>query len=93
MSGNSPAIITAKIVIASELLEMVVLQDARKRNKIAEMRVPECAIPTQNTKFTRYEPHIVGWVILATPRPVAIWYPQEKAPTRTPSPAIAKQSQ
>jgi hypothetical protein len=53
MSGNSPAIITAKTVIASELLEMVVLQDARNRNKIAEIRVPEWAMPTQNTKFTR----------------------------------------
>jgi hypothetical protein len=53
MSGNSPAIITAKIVIASELLEMVVLQDARKRNKMAEMSVPEWAIPTQKTKFVR----------------------------------------
>jgi hypothetical protein len=53
MRGNSPAIMTAKMVIASELLEMVVLQDARKRNRMAEISVPECAIPTQKTKFVR----------------------------------------
>jgi hypothetical protein len=63
---------TAKIVIASADRLIVVRQPDRKRYRIAEMRVPEWAIPTQKTKFVMYTPHMTGWVIPATPIPVLI---------------------
>jgi SLT domain-containing protein len=53
MNTNNPAIITAKTVMASALRAMGVRHFARKRYRIAEIRVPEWAIPTQKTKLTR----------------------------------------
>jgi len=41
---------TAKIVIASAERLNLLLNLARKRKSTAEIRVPECAIPTQKTK-------------------------------------------
>ena len=51
MIGNSPAVMTANTVIASEARATEVRHLARNRNSTAEMRVPECAMPTQKTKF------------------------------------------
>ena len=48
--GNSPAVITAKTVIASAVRYTAVRQPDRNRNRMAEISVPECAMPTQNTK-------------------------------------------
>jgi hypothetical protein len=42
----------------------------RKRNKIAEIKVPAWPIPTQNTKFTIGKPHITGFWLPQTPTPV-----------------------
>src|SRR6185436_8061205 len=42
---------TAKMVIASAERLIEVRHFWRKRKRIAEMRVPACPIPTQNTKF------------------------------------------
>src|SRR2546427_6310609 len=50
ISGNSPAVITANTVIASAVRYTAVRHPERKRNRIAEISVPECAMPTQNTK-------------------------------------------
>ena len=50
MMGNSPAVITANTVIASDARATAVRHFARNRNSTAEMRVPEWAMPTQNTK-------------------------------------------
>ena len=63
---------------------MAVRQLARNRNRIAEISVPEWAIPTQKTKLTRYVPQLVGCLTPAAPRPVMIWYAQHPAPRRIP---------
>ena len=49
--GNVRAHMTAKMVIASAARLIEVRHVCRKRKRIAEMSVPACAIPTQNTKF------------------------------------------
>ena len=49
--GNIIAHMTAKMVIASAARLIEVRHVCRKRKRIAEMSVPACAIPTQNTKF------------------------------------------
>jgi hypothetical protein len=53
MKGKSPAIITAKTVMASALRAMGVRHLARKRYRMAEIKVPEWAMPTQKTKLTK----------------------------------------
>ena len=40
---------------------------------MAEISVPEWAIPTQNTKVVMYTPQKTGCVIPATPMPAPIW--------------------
>ena len=54
ISGNSPAVITANTVIASAVRYTAVRHPDRNRNRIAEISVPECAMPTQNTKHVMY---------------------------------------
>ena len=49
MIGNSPAVITANTVIASAKREIAGRQRARNSSRMAEISVPEWAIPTQNT--------------------------------------------
>src|SRR4029453_10441155 len=49
--GNVSAHITAKMVIASAARLIEVRHFCRKRKRIAEISVPACPIPTQNTKF------------------------------------------
>ncbi len=52
ISGKSPAVITANTVMASAERLNALRNFARNRKRTAEMSVPECAIPTQKTKFT-----------------------------------------
>src|SRR3954463_12651474 len=51
---------TAKIVIASAERLIEVRHFWRNRNRIAEMSVPACPIPTQNTKFVMSHAHPTG---------------------------------
>ena len=67
--GNSPAVITANTVITSATRYTAVRQPDRNRNRIAEMSVPECAIPTQNTKQVMNTAQYVGIEYPASPRP------------------------
>ena len=60
-AGKVPAQTTAKMVMASANRLMAVRHFWRKRNKIAEIKVPAWPIPTQNTKFTIGKPHITGF--------------------------------
>ena len=43
---------------------------------MAEIRVPEWAIPTQKTKLVMSMAHMTGWVSPQTPRPRSIVYRQ-----------------
>ena len=45
---------------------------ARKRYSTAEMRVPACPMPIQNTKVVMYIAHICGVRLPAAPMPVQI---------------------
>jgi len=73
MSGKRPAVITAKTVMASALRATAVRHRDRTRKRMAEMSVPECAIPTQNTKLPMYTPQPTGWPSPVTPMPVFTW--------------------
>jgi hypothetical protein len=53
MKGNNPAMETAKTVMVSAALAIGLRHPARIRWRIAEIRVPEWAIPTQKTKLMR----------------------------------------
>jgi hypothetical protein len=53
MKGNRPAVQTANTVMVSAARAMGLRQPARNRCRMAEMRVPEWAMPTQNTKLMR----------------------------------------
>jgi len=59
-SGNDPATMTAKIVIASADRLMPVRHFCRNRKRMAEMSVPAWPIPTQNTKLMMNEPQPTG---------------------------------
>jgi hypothetical protein len=50
----------AKMVIASVARDTESRHFARSRYRIAEMSVPEWAIPTQNTKLAMYTPQSTG---------------------------------
>ena len=70
MPGNRPAQITAKIVIASAKRLMLVRHFCRKRNKMAEISVPACPMPTQKTKFVMSKAQQTGRLRFHTPTPV-----------------------
>src|SRR3954466_7991470 len=74
MPGNVPAQMTAKIVIASEKRLIAVRHFWRKRNKIAEIKVPAWPMPTQNTKLVMSNAHITGCMLPHTPTPVPMRY-------------------
>ena len=61
ISGNRPAVITANTVIASAVRYTAVRHPERNRKRIAEISVPECAMPTQNTKQVMYTAQYTGW--------------------------------
>src|SRR5262249_17297365 len=71
-TGNNPAHMTAKSVMASAARLTDVRQRCRNRNRMAEISVPAWPIPIQNTKFVmsnaqptdEFNPHV--------PMPVAI---------------------
>jgi len=48
-TGKMTAVMSATIVIVSAARAIAVRHVARKRNRMAEMKVPECAMPIQNT--------------------------------------------
>ena len=56
------------VKILSENQVQVVISDQR----MAEMSVPACAIPTQNTKLTMGQPQNTGFMLPHTPTPVRI---------------------
>jgi hypothetical protein len=72
MSGNIVAHITAKIVMASEKREIALRHRALKSSRIAEIKVPACPIPTQNTKFMMSKAQATGILFPQTPIPVEI---------------------
>ena len=49
MMGNSAAVMTANTVMTSVERYTAVRQGDRNRNRIAEISVPACPIPTQKT--------------------------------------------
>ncbi len=53
---------TAKTVMTSAVRYTAVRQAERNRYRMAEISVPEWAIPTQKTKLVMYTPHITGGV-------------------------------
>src|ERR1700746_3611837 len=57
IEGNMPAHITAKMVMASAERLMEVLHFCRKSSRMAEINVPACPMPTQNTKFVMSKAH------------------------------------
>ncbi len=60
-------------VIASADREMAVRHRERTRKRMAEISVPEWAIPIQKTKLPMYTPQPTGKEMPATPMPVRIW--------------------
>ena len=50
MIGNRPAVMTANTVMASVERYTAVRQGERNRKRIAEISVPACPMPIQNTK-------------------------------------------
>ena len=48
-------------------------QAARKRNRIAEISVPACPMPTQKTKLVMYVAHMAGRVMPSAPIPCLSW--------------------
>src|SRR5687767_1136082 len=60
---------TAKMVIASAERLIEVRHVWRKRKRIAEMSVPACPMPTQNTKFVMSHAQPTGWLRPQIPIP------------------------
>ena len=71
-SGNSPACMTAKIVIASvnRLIELRQLF-CSSRSRIAEMNVPAWPIPIHQTKLMIANAHATGMLLPHTPMPLS----------------------
>ena|SRR3990172_4764194 len=61
-TGNRPAVMTANTVMASDARYTALRQPERNRNRIALIRVPLCAMPTQNTNVVMYVPQNTGGV-------------------------------
>src|SRR5215470_12191865 len=80
MPGKIAAQITAKSVIASAERLMEVRHFCRSKNKIAEMSVPACPIPIQNTKLVIPHAQPTGMLFPHVPTPVEIRYPMQKSP-------------
>jgi hypothetical protein len=72
INGNIPAVAMAMTVMASADREIAVRHLDRTRYRIAEMSVPEWAIPTQKTNVPMYRPQPTGWETPATPMPLWI---------------------
>ena len=63
---------TAKRVMASAARLTAVRQRWRVRNRMAEISVPACPIPIQNTKFVMSQAQATGTFSPQTPTPVVI---------------------
>ena len=63
MTGNNPAVITAKMVMASAARLIPVLHCWRKINKIAEINVPACPMPIQKNEVNNESPP-KNWIIV-----------------------------
>jgi len=72
MRGKSPAVITANTVMPRPGGTPTGAKGARNRKRIAEISVPECAIPTQKTKVVMSTPNRRG-VEAHTPSPRYSW--------------------
>src|SRR6266545_6193864 len=59
---------------------------ARKRYRTAEIRVPACPMPIQNTKVVMYIAHIWGVRLPAAPMPTQICHAQALTPAARMSP-------
>ena len=57
-------------------------QGERNRNRIAEISVPACPIPTQNTKVVMYTLQKIGGLYPAWPSPSLISIRKVRTPTR-----------
>ena len=73
ISGKSPAVMTAKMVMASAERLMAVRHRWRKRCRIAEISVPACPMPIQKTKLVMSTAHPTGWFNPQIPIPLYIW--------------------
>src|SRR5919108_2303883 len=82
MPGNINAHMTAKMVIASAARLIEVRHFCRKRKRIAEMSVPACPIPIQNTKFVMSHDQPTG--TLSPQIPIPSQKSQETATPRSP---------
>src|ERR1051325_11427789 len=60
MIGNSSAVMMAASVIVSASRAIEMRHRARKRKRMADISVPECAMPIQNTNVAMYVAHITG---------------------------------
>ena len=60
---------TANTVMASEPRLIEVLHFCFRRHRIAEIRVPACPIPIQNTKLTIAHPQLTGLLFPHSPTP------------------------
>src|ERR1700704_1964564 len=69
-----PAQATANSVIASAERLIDVRHFCRNRNRIAEISVPACPIPIQNTKLVMSHAQPTGRLLPHTPMPVATKY-------------------
>ncbi len=68
-----PATAMATTVMASAEREIAVRHFDRTKCRMAEISVPEWAIPIQKTKLPMYTPQPTGNEMPATPMPVRIW--------------------
>ena len=73
MSGKSAAHITAKMVMASAERLIDVRHRWRRSSRMAEMSVPACPMPIQNTKLVMSKAQPTLLFSPQVPMPVAIW--------------------
>ena len=73
ISGNRPAHITAKIVIASAERLTEVRQRCRKRKSTAEISVPAWPIPIQKTKLVMSKAQPTDGLSPQVPMPTSVW--------------------
>src|SRR5207237_4608296 len=70
-TGNMPACITAKSVIASAKRLMLVRHFCWKSRRMALMRVPACPMPIHQTKLMIQNAQATGMVLAHIPMPLA----------------------
>ena len=70
MSGNTPAHMTAKMVIASEKRLMLVRHFWWSSRRMAEISVPAWPMPIHHTKLMIAKPQAVGTLMPQIPTPM-----------------------